>query len=55
MKEKFIVGEELTMKFKIAKVTESGVFIYPANGDASAGQWYYHDEIKKSIVEDKNA
>ena len=55
MKDKFTAGEELIIKFKVGKTTESGVFIYPANSDPSAGQWYYQDEIKKSIMENRDA
>ena len=52
---KFVVGEIVLVKFKVENATQTGVFIYPANGDESAGQWYYKKELEKSIVEVKNA
>ena len=53
MKDRFSVGEELTLKFKVAKVTESGVFIYPVGSEA-AGQWFTKQELKDAR-EDKDA
>lgn len=54
MKDKFFAGEEVAIKFKVGKVTDNGVFIYPVGCDTGAGQWFYKSELKGAIVEAEN-